>query len=423
MNELTNQHVLIITTSGGGAHLTTAEALKEGLSAGKISLATPQSIKSVDILKEWVGTPGIFGTHMWNLYMKQGNTKKLQNLMVLQRYSDYLFALPVFLHLIFYLLKHPIDTIYDCQPLTTRTILRALWVMEKVFKRHIDIVKVITEPSHAYLDQYLVPIAKLPKYLKKRLYIWGSEPLRQHPDERAKDFWKNISGIEAHQLLNQGTFPVRLAFIENKRFADYKQLTFKANHIAEVKWLKKYFNLSINSTIANNGIESFQIQLPFQALVFTIMLGSQGTEDATVNYVEQIIEHFDSEQIYLFVYTGKIDFQEGIRPRLKQLIDNKPTRTNVCPFSYQPALNLAPLMARSNITITRSGGATSMELLTLNQGHCLIHSNNHGEEDETKRLLKHEYGNYLYLKEYHSNGAKLIDKHSLIETLQDIIVM
>jgi hypothetical protein len=86
---------------------------------------------------------------------------------------------------------------------------------------------------------------------------------------------------------------------------------------------------------------------------------------------------------------------------------NYPSNLSIIPFSFQLDDVIAPLFYRSNLTCTRSGGQTAMELMVVCSGEIWIHSetkkNPLKKEDPTsEELLKGipgwEAANALYLK-------------------------
>jgi hypothetical protein len=98
---------------------------------------------------------------------------------------------------------------------------------------------------------------------------------------------------------------------------------------------------------------------------------------------------------FFFVFAGRpekfdITLNHTIENTLLRAIGEKlknteiPENLNIVPFTFQSDTELAPLRARSDATLTRSGGLTSMELLHLNRDEkrlTLIHSEGLKKQD------------------------------------------
>ena len=85
-----------------------------------------------------------------------------------------------------------------------------------------------------------------------------------------------------------------------------------------------------------------------------------GTERETMFSMMSITEHKNSllKRMHDFV----------------QKVDNFPMHLNIIPMCFQGDEVIAPLYYRSDATFTRSGGLTSMELLSVATGQIWIHS-------------------------------------------------
>lgn len=89
-----------------------------------------------------------------------------------------------------------------------------------------------------------------------------------------------------------------------------------------------------------------------------------------------------------------------------QATENYPVNPSIIPMGIQDDTVIAPLFYRSNATLTRSGGLTSMELLATGKGKIWIHA----EDDQVQGFFDGmpiwEKGNAEYLMNHLS--AKII---------------
>ena len=164
--------------------------------------------------------------------------------------------------------------------------------------------------------------------------------------------------------------------------------------------------------------EGIKITLSPGEKVATMMLGSQPARKATLRYVNHFIElaFLSKQPITLFIFCANQNNEDIplIESICKQVMKNPdhPANLTLIPMPYQSDEIVAPLYARSNVTITRSGGTTSTELLALAHGKIWIHTEKPLKKDPDALLFKiwgmprWEEGNANYLKA--KKGAELI---------------
>lgn len=189
----------------------------------------------------------------------------------------------------------------------------------------------------------------------------------------------------------------------------------------------------------------FELDLQLTDKVLALMLGSQASFDATLEYVRNTIEwaktslEKDAPPHYLFVFCGRHNQGDPnsllqATYKLVQEAKSKNPSSNlvIVPLSFQDAEQIAPILARADMTITRSGGLTAMELLEVATGKICIHVVDKkskaqidekgiitNEEEILKQgMLYWEGGNEIYLKE--RKGARLMTPESLQKSLRDI---
>ena len=136
-------------------------------------------------------------------------------------------------------------------------------------------------------------------------------------------------------------------------------------------------------------------------------------------------EGMGNKKYYLFIFCG--DFRKDKKNlfyKIFNLIENfedYPKCLNIIPMSFQKDDVISDLFHRSDITITKSGGHTIMELMAVAKGEKWIHSEGRGEEFE--ELLKGipfwEAGNACYLRE--KFGGDIVNPLVLKERMKAVL--
>jgi hypothetical protein len=78
----------------------------------------------------------------------------------------------------------------------------------------------------------------------------------------------------------------------------------------------------------------------------------------------------------LIIFCAKSTKQHSLQNKIAQMLLNTkdyPSTLTILPLPYQEDTIVAPLFHRSDLTLTRSGGITAMELLTTCSKTILIH--------------------------------------------------
>ncbi len=147
--------------------------------------------------------------------------------------------------------------------------------------------------------------------------------------------------------------------------------------------------------------------------MFTILLGSQPANESTLNYVKKITaiaKEYPKMNTYLFAFCG--DHLEGEETLFKKVSDlvgkmkDYPKNVSIVPFSFQSEHVIAPLFFRSDVTCTRSGGQTAMELMCVGTGEIWIHSEAKKGRDILEGIPGWEAASAVYLQKLH--GAKIV---------------
>lgn len=141
------------------------------------------------------------------------------------------------------------------------------------------------------------------------------------------------------------------------------------------------------------------------------MLGGQACIEPTKDYVRELLKQYQqqqtSEKVYLFVFCGG---QANLFQQIHDIAIQENahlSQLKIIPLAYQTDEEVAPILARSNISITKSGGLTSMELQSVAHGRVLIHASEKyiepGRKVTEEELLEKgmpiwEAGNARYLQ-------------------------
>ncbi len=376
-------NILIITSSGGSGHLQAAKAISKRYK----TLMPHTNIITRDALHHWLGRYiGSFFSKCWNKAQKQGNIKALGRLIALQPIADSITWFPLFCGCLYTLKKENINQIIDTQPIGTSAILVAVRLYQWLYHKEITIEKVLTELPTKHSIHFFNPIRRLSTTNRKILTLRTITPLTEN-NETEEQFWEKYCKLSSTQI-SSNPLPLRCQFIKLKK----------------EKFTNKAFNLCLDTknpfeTHLAHKIASFsslpllrkknQINLSIKEeyRITTLMLGGFPNQKTILEYVKLFIQEKKGNTTcdILFIFcsqTRKASIQQSILTLLKT-ISNYPTTLTIIPLSYQEDHVIAPIFKRSNATITKAGGLTSMEVSTLVTGKVWIHC----EDQRTKKFF------------------------------------
>lgn len=424
--------VLIVTSSGGGGHIQAANA-----KIHQIKTADPTcKIIVKDLLQKSCGH--FWGNQLailWNSTQKKGYVRFLELLVSATPLYDIIFFLPIFMRTLKNLFLEDVDHIIDTQPLGLSALIHAVRLYNFLQNKNLVIEKILTEFPTKYATHYLEPIKRLSNNNKKLIRLITSPPLLED-DTTDADFWMSFAGLTKKQVLYQD-LPIRPSFSQQKntfKKNDKVLLNIATHTDKEHKLLTSMVNTTLDKINAQKG--NICCQIDPSDIVFTLMLGSQPTQKATLAYVQNLINlsrKIDpSTDVWLFVFCSQtksppVNLQLTIAKLVKESVDF-PKNLRVFPVTSQNDKVIAPLFSRSSVTITRSGGVTAMELMTVANGEICIHKEDKASSfsdllENSKNLNfltyrgmpKWEYGNAAYL--CHRKGAKMITPESFEKIL------
>lgn len=411
--------VLIITSSGGGGLLQTANAKEQEVK----ELDPGVSVVQTDILKAWLGKWfGQFCIQFWNQSQRTGSVWTLKLILhVFHPFSEYLFWPFYFLRALQIFFKENPDRIIDTQPLATSPILAALGIFNQKKGKKLCLEKVLVDLPTTKATHFFRSIKTLSQRSKALIRIVTIPPLLEN-GETAKEFWHKHCRLPEEAIVYEEPF-VRTSFRKRRGILRSKDSIFlKVRYQSEEELAlmeKVYKKGCIESEVKGKEI-SFKI-LPEDRLI-TVLLGSQPAGKATFNYAKEFLEiaRKSTQRIHLFLFRVDHKKPNSLLFRIADWIDqvkDYPTNFTIVPFGFQHDDVIASLFHRSDITCTRSGGQTVMELLSVCSGDMWIHSETKGKEVTSEdELLKGipgwERASAVYLKKL--KNAKIVTPETFV---------
>ncbi len=410
--------LLIITSSAGGGLLQAAIAQEQEALAKDPHVQTMQR----DVLKDWVWKwLGKFSIESWNRAQKRGDVFSQKFLASSQFLFDFIIWPSSFFHTLSILFKEDIDRVIDTQPSSTSAVLKAIRLFNWRRSKKVVLEKLIVDLPTRKATHFFRPIKALSKTDKKFLKLRTIAPLLEE-GETAEEFWQDSCGLSELDVHYEDV-NVRLPFkILKGKARPQEPITIGFNVKSEEELLlmrNAYTRGSISASVKNHEVV---FDIPRDVNVVTILLGSQPARSATLNYVKHFVEVAKAikKPLYLFVFCAN-HVEKSLFLMVSQLtqsISDYPPLLTIIPFSFQNDQVIAPLFHRSEITISRSGGGTAMELMAVSTGEIWIHSEtkNLGTNPTLKELLSGipvwESESALYLLKL--KGAKIVTPNTFM---------
>lgn len=320
------------------------------------------------------------------------------------------------------IMREDIDYVVDTQTVGLRALVRATYFASKLSKRYIYLEKVFVELPTDKTKTYYRPLRGIHKRYLPHLKIQSASPLlTTYPTSEA--FWKGHCRL-SDAIIDTTTPPVRPAFLKTYKKNVPLTLDIELSDPEETQLVASA--LTQCTTDFSIQPDVLTLTLPENAHVTTLMLGSIPCIQGAQSYVTKYLAHFKENEPdhphYLFVFCSHKNANNSLLHILHQLIDTyNPLPKNVCilPLYFQDDHVIAPLMARSQVTITRSGAITSHELLRVANGTIFIHSECKSKPFTQERMKTFmpiwEEGNAEYLIK--EKQARVINPQTFIEEL------
>lgn len=428
MAETTRQNppkVLIVTASAGGGHIQAAHAKAMQLQR----VYGEPMIITRDLVIDWIGKRvGKGFCNLWNFAQRTGNVFLQRCIYTLAPLCDIFLGPKFFFKTLFLILKYDLDYVVDTQPSGLRAMIGATYWASLIKGRHIYLEKMIIELPTSKISLYYYPLRRLPKKYLNHLHIQTAYPLLENHSTPA-EFWNHYTRLP-ETMFDTSAAPIRPAFLADYRhiFAEDLNLTLDLHDDEEFDLITR----GLTHCCANFRAQkkALSITLPPSAHITTLMLGTYPSTNGVKKYVAQFIEHLSKKKTetthYLFVFCSHKDKKNSLLHELHELIDMlMPFPDTICvlPIYFQDERVIAPLLARSQITITRSGAITTHELLNVAKGHIFIHSEckkgPYTQERMKQWMPLWEEGNAEYLAA--KKGARLITPQTFLNELQELL--
>lgn len=416
------RNLLLITSSGGGGHLQAAKA-----KVASIRSSNPDAIiYQQDLLLDWLGPiiGRLFGW-VWNFSMKKGWVVVQERLQQSQRFLDITFWPLIFTYTLTQVIRKDIDEIIDTQPLGTSAIIKAIRLASFWTKKPLLVEKVITELPTEEVTHFFKPIKRLSEKDRIFLRIISAKPLAI---DATKQFWQKACNIDEANVSYEG-LPLRPAFYQYiESVPSTISLSISVQYAHHRRMILR--SLQRGSLQVNIQKEAIYFTVDPEDYVFTLMLGSQPTEKATIQYVRNFISFYRQFPIHrkshLFVLCGHYYRSCPLLHKIYTVISSTqeyPHGLTVIPLPFQDDTIIAPLFARSDATFTRSGGITSLELMAVARGSIWIHMEQQSKNTLFRKpypyMVSWERGNAFYL---HSiKGAQFITPDKLFTVLSQVV--
>ncbi|HLB53461.1 MAG TPA: hypothetical protein VJK48_07125 [Chlamydiales bacterium] len=424
--------LLIITSSGGGGLLQAANAKEQEARA-----KNPQiSIVRKDLLKDWMGERfGNFCTRRWNEAQIQGDVEALRFLIASQQFFDYFSWPHLFLCTLYTLFKEKVDHVIDTQPIGTSAILKALRIYNAIKKKRVYLQKVLVDLPTKAATHFFKPIKRLTKKDRPYLKLTTIAPLLEE-GQTVDAFWQTMCRLTKHEI-HYEDLNVRKSFrkFQNvSRSEKETSLLFRFKGEEEFSLMQKCWKRG-KLTGKRVGERELIFSLSPDVKLISIVLGSQPANEATWNYVKEWIQmakepNFCKTPCALFVFCAEhIPGQKTLLYKVADYIENLkeyPENFSVVPFSFQDDDVIASLFHRSDITCTRSGGQTAMELMAVSTGEIWIHSESKKQgaqylslDELLEGIPGWEAANALYLQKL--RGAKVVTPEIFVPSARKIL--
>ncbi len=420
------KRILILTLTAGGGHIQAAKAKYI-----ETKTAHPDAIiLERDILFDWIWKYfGLFAKHIWGDAQARGNIFLLVCLSFALKLADYLFWVPFFLSAVNTCLKYDIEKIIDTQPLGTSAIIKALRMIKWRTGKEIAYEKVITDLPTEDAKHFFGGIKSLNSKDIPFLKVLTTKPILEN-NETEEHFWKMNCNLPLSSIL-YAKLPLRPAFFESDQKAD-EGFVINISIMSPDDLHLTYKTLSYGSSLAKRSKNHISIPIEPDDKVALMMLGANPNPKAVLSYTSHFIKmlqnrNYPSRKDLFFIFcSSQVSIKPNLRKQILTLIQNTknyPNGLTIIPISHQNDLIVAPLLKRSNATLTRSGGLTSMELLAVSQGKIWIHKEPPPQtipkfiprmETFRQGMPPWERGNARYLEI--KKGAKIITP----ETFEDV---
>lgn len=371
-------NVLCISCKVGGGHIQAAKERIKQLRSESSDLRVIEKDILIDLVAPLFG--GV-ATWFMNLTLKKRLGTAIKNLIYRgQPISDYI-VLPfwVFTKTRKLLVAEDIDKVIVTQPASLLTLMQAIRSAEKRLNKIIDVELIVSELPTDKTVSFFNPIRRLTPRHRNRLSLSCIKPFLL-PGETEKVFWKKQCGLTLNQI-SYTNFPLRSEFLLAPSKASVPRKTTLTFHYPKTEDIEALAPFCEHTTLqVTRTSHDIKVHLNENTILTTIMLGSRPLEKALLQYLDSFTKMLchktaDYNHLVIPICSDTSSLVTSVFSRLKKrLLQKAPDNLMVLPIPFQEAPQLVPLILRSDATITRSGGMTSVELLHVAKGQIWIHS-------------------------------------------------
>jgi phosphatidylserine/phosphatidylglycerophosphate/cardiolipin synthase-like enzyme len=408
------KNILVFNNQAGGGHRSAVEAISEQILNNGSNVITKDIF--TDVLGENISSPLY---EFWNEAMKSENLARLNFPLKMQPVGEFFLGLPIMINASKWLLENKISAVINPQPAGLHALAKSVRIANQINKyilnnnEEIFIYNVLTElPTHQttdFFDTYL----RLNDEDRRICKLISTRPLLSlEKNNSESEFWKQHTGFDLIDVVYD-EFPIRKPFIEYSAVdpKQIKELEIQIKNEKAQQILNEICILPQKIVIGKNSIE-----IDENDCVSSIMLGSQSSTESTLKYTNDLINFYREVQSknkqFIFIFCGDYRSNGKFKCLFSRICDlvkfykethQFPDNLYVIPLENQKAQEVALFFRRSNMTFTRSGGLTAMELYKVATGQLYIHSSH---EDPAQGMPEWEVGNARYLEQ--TKGAQII---------------
>lgn len=387
-----NPSGVFLWARSGGGHRTAKDGIKqqkikEYAAQGKqLDTKTDIDITGEKVLSSvrvpFVGGLGDIGVRSWDNAQKKGDLKFLENYASWGWIGEIIFYPLVYFRMKWLLqdLKVEPEFVVSTQAFCLNAIMQAMRTVNKQKSWNMHMHVYLTDMPSKKAIHFFPSIRKVAgnSALRDMVTLHAPPPITKK-GQTDKEFWERYCG--KIKVITNEKFPIRQAFLETtelkeKLLQPSVDVNIKLNNTSEADIIKK--GLSENRAAQFNDVHA-TLNIKNEDKVAFLMLGSMPTTKSVLEWVNSFVDESKKPSInqnYFFLYCGAPDTaqeQNALLHAVSHEIDKLKQdgkiapNFNIIPFTNQSADEIALLMARSDVSITRSGGATSMELVELDR--------------------------------------------------------
>lgn len=376
------KRILILTSSGGGGHLQAALAKEKAYKAEGLD-----TIIKKDVFLDYLGKAiGSSFAGSWNFCQTHGKTTSLYFFSICAKFVDVLISPFLALSVISDLHHHDIDHIVDTQPIGTKIFVKSLRLINFLKKKNITYEKVLTDLPTQKCIHFFRPIKALSKKDKAHISIKTTSPLL-NDKQSEHTFWKTHVGLNKEQIIYD-PFPLRPTFFSYEKQNNFS-IELKTYSPIHTHHICKCVNYGNKAYVRKKNSLSFTFTDETLSL---ITLGSFPQKSILIAYMKAFIEqkkiHSRDRKDVLFILVGPQNtalhfFKEIIRTL--ENIKDYPKNLTIFPLAFQDDTTIAPLYFHLDFILAKSGGLTTMEILTSVPKNIFVHDN---KETTFSKIIK-----------------------------------